>query len=83
MTIFFIFLFDKLSYQFRFAFNKFFNEKYYFCLQAYKCFYVFLVTAVYWLTNVLHPSIVSLFPIAASSVMTTVNYGFLNDVSTK
>ncbi|XP_037292633.1 protein I'm not dead yet isoform X2 [Manduca sexta] len=48
--------------------------------KAYISFYVFLVTSVYWITDVLHPSVIALIPIAMSSLLSSIGYGFISEI---
>lgn len=51
------------------------------CFQAYICFYVFLLTSSYWITDVLHPVVVSLVPIVLYTIIGATNSSFVSDVS--
>ncbi|XP_075984143.1 protein I'm not dead yet-like [Anticarsia gemmatalis] len=47
---------------------------------GYKCFYVFLMMIIYWTTDVLHPAVIALVPIAMSSVIGGLSSGFLTEL---
>ncbi|XP_063833294.1 protein I'm not dead yet-like [Ostrinia nubilalis] len=38
---------------------------------AYKCFYIFLVCAIYWITDTIHPGVISLMPITLYTLLGT------------
>lgn len=48
--------------------------------QAYKCFYVLILTATYWITDAVHPSVAAMVPIALSSVMGSAGLSFISEV---
>ncbi|RVE47887.1 hypothetical protein evm_007401 [Chilo suppressalis] len=47
---------------------------------AYKCFYIFLVTVVYWTADVLHQGIISLVPIALYTIVGSKDPGYINHI---